>query len=901
MDHARFYSLLLSCFAPLLPVPPAGGGNQNMDQAPLEGGGNQNTAQPLPEGWSQVEFEWLSALGNAIQPAARAQLLRQHREWQTAQFVRNRYPALNTEAPAIARKWLNAAKGLVALSDALRQPSLQGFTRLQLAYLYMILERPDLAQQQIRAATPFFRRVRDKLGEARALHLNAMLLDEAGEHKRTLELLLEARQLYLKVNAPSHLARCEYHLAVVYHQMGDSERGLTYLQQAMRRAQAEGNRVQIAHFQLFAGVLYRALERYEEALQSYHQALPVFRTVGDTLSAARVLANIGLVYWSMGLLGEARRYYEQAMPLFHQMESQRDVAICLMNTGLLLQEEGDLPLAAQTFSEARTLFEQLGDAEGVAFCQLNLASVFNAQRQSEQALEQAREAAQRFQSLGFQRELALAQINQAMALLAMKRFQQADEVLAQTMERLQRVGDRVARMHCLFLRGECARGLKQPHQARAWYEASLRLLQQLSLQSEVPLEERSRYLARFREMVAAIADFYVALGDALSAFRVCQQGKGSVLRQMMPVSRGGESARAARSLERYAGLPLPDAHTALIEYAVAPDSVAIMLLRRDGGKSRLWSVRVSVRQEQLRQTVEQLRRAVESGSEVVAIQRLASRLYGWLLAPLEPHLKGVRRLVLCPDGILHAVPWGVLYQPAKGYLIGRFALTVAPSATIWAAAHRQASMRPPATARPLLIALSQFGAGDAGARVALRNLPGVVAERKVLQRLFGNALRVLGEGEATRSRVLAQLPHASLLHFATHAVTNARIPLLSGLALAPQGSNRWLSGYDVLSVRLRARLTVLSACSTAEGLLGGDGQVGLAWAFLGAGCPTVLATLWQLPDEAVPLWMEAFYRAYRAGQPADAAAQQATLALLKHPRFAHPRYWSAWCLMGSGK
>jgi CHAT domain-containing protein len=28
--------------------------------------------------------------------------------------------------------------------------------------------------------------------------------------------------------------------------------------------------------------------------------------------------------------------------------------------------------------------------------------------------------------------------------------------------------------------------------------------------------------------------------------------------------------------------------------------------------------------------------------------------------------------------------------------------------------------------------------------------------------------------------------------------------------------------------------------------------------FLGAGCPTVLATLWQLPDEAVPHWMEAF-------------------------------------------
>jgi hypothetical protein len=82
----------------------------------------------------------------------------------------------------------------------------------------------------------------------------------------------------------------------------------------------------------------------------------------------------------------------------------------------------------------------------------------------------------------------------------------------------------------LFLRGECARGLNQPRQARAWYEASLRLLQQLRLQREVPLEERSRYLARFREMVSAIVDFYVAVGDVPGAFRVCQQGKGSILR-----------------------------------------------------------------------------------------------------------------------------------------------------------------------------------------------------------------------------------------------------------------------------------------------------------------------------------------------------------------------------------
>jgi CHAT domain-containing protein len=306
---------------------------------------------------------------------------------------------------------------------------------------------------------------------------------------------------------------------------------------------------------------------------------------------------------------------------------------------------------------------------------------------------------------------------------------------------------------------------------------------------------------------------------------------------MVPTPRGRTSSRIPLSIVRDAALPLADTHTALIEYAVAPDSVALMLLREEGGQPRLRSVRVPLRQELLRQTVERLRRALESGSEIEEIQRVASRLYGWLLAPLEPHLNGVRRLVLCPDGILHALPWSVLYAPSKGYLVQRFALTVAPSATLW---QRHIGWR--RCALPYRAARCSLPSPSSVGETRARGLP--CATYPVWQRsarccsdCSATRCACWAKGKQPRTQVLTQLPHASLIHFATHAVTNARIPLLSGLALAPQGSNRWLSGYDVLSVRLRARLTVLSACSTAEGVLSGDGQVGLAWAFSGGGLP----------------------------------------------------------------
>ncbi len=60
-------------------------------------------------------------------------------------------------------------------------------------------------------------------------------------------------------------------------------------------------------------------------------------------------------------------------------------------------------------------------------------------------------------------------------------------------------------------------------------------------------------------------------------------------------------------------------------------------------------------------------------------------------------------------------------------------------------------------------------------------------------------------------------------------------------------------------MRLKARLTTLSACQTVVGVQSADGALGLRWAFLAAGCPTVLAMLWRLPDAVAPLWSEQSY------------------------------------------
>ncbi|MEK7445206.1 MAG: CHAT domain-containing protein, partial [candidate division NC10 bacterium] len=121
--------------------------------------------------------------------------------------------------------------------------------------------------------------------------------------------------------------------------------------------------------------------------------------------------------------------------------------------------------------------------------------------------------------------------------------------------------------------------------------------------------------------------------------------------------------------------------------------------------------------------------------------------------------------------------------------------------------------------------------------------------------------------------------------------------LRSALLLAPGGAEDGrLEVGEVLQLELEASLVVLSACETGLGRLSrGDELVGLQRAFLYAGTPAVVTTLWKVDDRASFLLMREFHARLGADGPAEALrhAQRATLAEAPHP-FA----WAGFVLAG---
>lgn len=112
----------------------------------------------------------------------------------------------------------------------------------------------------------------------------------------------------------------------------------------------------------------------------------------------------------------------------------------------------------------------------------------------------------------------------------------------------------------------------------------------------------------------------------------------------------------------------------------------------------------------------------------------------------------------------------------------------------------------------------------------------------------------------------------------------------------------FLRGHEIYRLKLAADLVVLSACQTALGEVRGEGFVGLTRAFMYAGAPRVIVSLWNVSDQATAELMTHFYRAmFVDGLRPLAALRAAQLALSREPRWQAPYSWAGFVLQGDGK
>jgi len=242
-------------------------------------------------------------------------------------------------------------------------------------------------------------------------------------------------------------------------------------------------------------------------------------------------------------------------------------------------------------------------------------------------------------------------------------------------------------------------------------------------------------------------------------------------------------------------------------------------------------------------------------------------LYDRLIVPVEGLLWGKRRLYLAPHGPLHYVPFQSLIAPDGDTLLREEGpqLVYIPSATLLFR-YRRAE---PGWAPAPCLALGYNGQGAKRLRFA-------EDEARSVARLTGG--QALVGPSPKKARLYNQVANYRLLHLSCHGEFDPKSPLASALYLAPDES---LTALDVLEhLRLRCDLVTLSACESGlSRVRRGDELVGLIRAFMYAGAPALVATLWRVDERSTRVLMEQFYQEIQSGVGFAEALKQAQLYL----------------------
>ncbi len=263
------------------------------------------------------------------------------------------------------------------------------------------------------------------------------------------------------------------------------------------------------------------------------------------------------------------------------------------------------------------------------------------------------------------------------------------------------------------------------------------------------------------------------------------------------------------------------------------------------------------------------------------------------LLPKDPHA----RVIFIPQSSLFLVPFAALQNASGKYLIEQHTILVAPAIQVLDLTHRR---RPhvPGAAKDVLVVGNPTMPKILSHQ--LRSLLGAEQEATEIARLL-NTKATIGN-QATKAYIIQQMPKAKVIHLATHGLMDdfkgQDIP--GAIALAPSGNDDGLlTSSEILDMKLNAELVVLSACNTGLGDITSDGVIGLSRSLISAGVPTVVVSLWDVPDTTTAFLMPEFYRQMQQNRDKAQALRQAMLKTMK--QYPRPRDWAAFTLIGEAE
>lgn len=822
-----------------------------------------------------------------------------------------------------------------------------------LGWAHRSLGQPEEALDHFQRAAAIHHAAGREKREAEALNNLAVLYRQVAEPEEALARYLRALEIFRRQGDRRWEGTVLHNLGTVYQSLGDPERALVFYRRALQLRKEQGDLRGEANTLKLLGLVELDAGRPREAREFLRLALTLEQMTEDRRGQAVVQKLLGKVAAALGDHQAALAAFELALDALRALGVRRQEVQTLIQMGRSLFALERTDEAAAHLGRAASIAQALGMGLSEADARYRQAEVERGRGQEARSLAYVDEAIELLESLR-----TSVSDPDLQATFAGRRHGVYELRIALLMARYAASGDE---QHMLA-------ALETSEQARAWGLVALLRQTGSTRQAAADPALARRWRTARRKLHIEAARRRKALAKASLSDSDRDEVETAFFQQLAELERLEAAMRldvpeaavltrpkaiAAAGIQR-----LLEPGTVLLEYSLASDRSYLFRVTTD---------RVQCYELPARQEIEQATRAVHrvwsasqappadavneatAAAAALAEMLLAPALDGMGLDGMGLDRVPAKRLVIVADGALHYLPFAALPLPGQTGgvptqpLLSRYEVVHLPSAAALAAERARNKGRAPAGNWAAVLADPIFDRrdprlatgtdrtgddrigtgvtrGDHGTVVREERqsltqpqspaLPRLRMSRREAQTIaaLASAEDVLVALDADASRSLAlggRLADYRIVHFATHAVIDARYPALSGLALSSfDAAGRPRDGFlrlrDIYGLTLQADLVVLSACRTALGKeVRGEGLLGLTRGFLHAGARRVVASLWSVPDRATAELMARFYRAMVTESLAPPAAlRRAQQSMRQQRRWRDPHNWAGFVLLG---
>jgi CHAT domain-containing protein/Flp pilus assembly protein TadD len=772
-----------------------------------------------------------------------------------------------------ASKYKTPAEFVYYLEQLPVPPNEKGLFFLQVGTILYNHSNLVLAISAWKNALTYFVKIGDKSGESACYTNLGVAYDNLSDFRKAIEYYEKSLQMKKAIGDKSGESDCYANLGVAYDSLGDSMKAIEYYEKSLQMKKASGDKDGESGCYLNLGVAYyslgestraidypkkslqmkKAMSDFKKAIAYYKESLQIKKTIRDKSGESNCYLNLGIAYYSLGNSTKAIEYYEKSLQMKKASGDKSGEAGCYTNLGNAYDNLGDFRKAIAYHEKSLQLVIELGEIEHERIVTLNLGKVY-----SKSDLKKAYDY--------FKRSIQLSEIISGKLVQEdyTRQFQEQASTAYQFIVPL-----------CLKLGKEDeAFEYVEGSKSRAIIEllaaTKIRPTTELTNELRALLKDEEAYLSKWREIQTRHLRQEQPF-SRLENIDEIREKLREIYSKMDKICPEYVSLRRASllSLSEIADIVFSQNRpTVLIEYFLTEKEIIIFAIR--SAEKKLCVRTVPITPQRLNKIFSRYQRERDTGFPKVERKSVLTDLSNYLIKPVAELLANHDLVYFVPYGFLHYLPLHAL-KLGDEPLIKTHAVAYSPSASVL-----------------------KFCLGKGAGKLETCASFGVDFEDEAIRvaELFGG--RAYVGCDATKENVRKNCDRG-IIHFSCHGYFDAADPLSSGIKL----HDGVLTAREVFDLKLDTEIVTLSACNTGINERSrGDELTGLTRAFLYAGAPSVVVSLWSVDSKSTEELMMEIYNVLKNGVDKATALQEAQKVIMKKEKYRHPYYWAPFILVG---